>query len=144
MLRRFGVALGATKESADTATAAVFLTCLGLLAQEAGSTTQPSTDLPPGASIAAQRCGRLAQTVRVRLTKSGGKVVAQTVSSPMTSKGRTPVSISCKHAGAGLVITLKPTKRGQTLPKVIGPVVGIGYANPGPMPASVKTTFRVN
>jgi len=134
----------AVKEQADGFAAAVFLTCVGLLAEEAGSTTQPSADLAPAASIAAQRCGRLVQTIRARFTKMGGKVVAQTVSSPMTSKGRMPVSISCKHAGAGLVITLKATRRGQTLPKVIGPTVGIGYVNPGPLPASVKTTFKVN
>jgi hypothetical protein len=132
------------EEQADGFTAAVFLTCVGLLAEEAGSTTQPSADVAPAASIAAQRCGRLVQTIRARFTKTGGKVVAQQITSPVTSTRRMPVSISCKHAGAGLVITLKPTKRGQTLPKVIGPVVAMGYVNPGPLPASVKTTFKVN
>jgi hypothetical protein len=143
-LGKFNRALGGLQEGADSITAAVFLTCLGILAQEAGSTAHPGADTTPAASIAAQRCARLAQTVRVRFTKAGGKVQSQTVSSPQTSTGRTPVSISCKRAGAGLVITVKPTRRGQKLPKVIGPTVGIGYVNPGPLPAAVKTTFKVN
>ncbi|HWE32948.1 MAG TPA: hypothetical protein VG410_05640 [Solirubrobacteraceae bacterium] len=141
---QLGELVPALKEQANSVATAVLLTCVEILAAEAGPTTHPKTDLAAVASVAAQRCGRLVQTVRARFTKSGSKVVAQPVGSPTTSSHRMPVSVSCKRAGGGMVITLKATRRGQKLPKVIGPTVGIGYVNPGPLPASVKTTFKVN
>ena len=43
--------------AANVATA-VFLTCLQILAEEAGSTTTPNADLAPKATTASQRCAR--------------------------------------------------------------------------------------
>jgi hypothetical protein len=101
-------------------------------------------DLPSADSARTSACGRIVKTLKLQFTKTGGEIAAKAVSATRTSKSRLPVSISCKHSGAGLLFTLKPSRRGQTLPQVIGPTVGIGYVNRGTAHTTVQTTFKVN
>jgi hypothetical protein len=59
-----------------------------------------------------------------------------------TAKAKRPaVLVSCRRKGRGIVITLKPRRRGRKLRPLIGPHLSIGYANRGTSPVHLTTTF---
>jgi hypothetical protein len=96
------------------------------------------------ARSAAGPCARFsaAVTMQVTRTRSGYRGVINTKARPPS--GRQAANISCRRSGNGLLISVKPRVRGQTLRKAIGPNLGVAFVNPTKSPVGVRTTFTAN
>jgi hypothetical protein len=95
------------------------------------------------ARSAATACGRLNPKVTLRLTHARGRYRG-VVSSAIRAASRPRLTVSCRRSGKGLVLTIRPRKRGQALRKAAGPTLAIGYRNPSRKPVGIRTTFKVN
>lgn len=96
------------------------------------------------ASSAAARCARFDAAMTLQITRSRSGYRGVISSKAHRPAGRSPAVISCRRSGRGLLLTIRPRRRGQKLPKVVGSSLGIAYANPGKKPVTVHTTFKVN
>jgi hypothetical protein len=101
---------------------------------------------PPGSAsaqiahtAAASPCqANVAAPIQIARSGSGFLVSAHGT----TSKARRPaVAVSCRRKGRGIVITLKPRRRGRKLRPLIGPHLSIGFANRSTSPVHLTTTF---
>jgi hypothetical protein len=88
-------------------------------------------------------CGRLNPAVTLTLTHSRGRYRG-VVSTAIRNASRPRLTVSCRRRGTGLILTVRPRKRGQTLRKAAGPTLAIGYRNPTTKPVGIRTTFTVN
>jgi hypothetical protein len=115
---------------------------LGACLQMAASI--PSSTPPrPGARSAAGGCGRLnpAATIKITHSRAGYRGV---VSSKIRTASRPRLIVSCRRSGKGLLLTIRPRRRGQTLRAAGGPTLAIGYRNPTAKAVRIRTTFKVN
>jgi hypothetical protein len=103
---------------------------------------------PPAASdhahaAAAGACGRIDAAVRVKLTHSAaGYGVA--VSGAIRKVTRPRLKVTCRRRGKGVLLTVRPRKRGQSLRSAAGPKLAIAYTNPTSKPVGVRTTFTAH
>jgi hypothetical protein len=95
----------------------------------------------PAAHAAATGCPRLSAGVPVAIKRVGGKYQATVKGTPRKAKGA--LRISCKRSGNGIKIRMRTRSRKQTLRKVIGKKLELGYLNPSGASARVTTTFDV-
>jgi hypothetical protein len=104
----------------------------------------PTPAAADSAGSASARCARFDAAITLQITRSRSGYRGVIASKARRPTGRSPAVISCRRSGRGLLLTIRPRVRGQKLPKVVGPRLGIAYANPGKQPVSVHTTFKVN
>jgi hypothetical protein len=102
---------------------------------------------PPAASdhahAAASPCGRIDAAVRVKLTHSAaGYRVA--VSGAIRTVERPRLKVSCRRRGRGVLLTVRPRRRGQSLRSAAGPKLAIAYVNPTSKPVGIRTTFTAH
>jgi hypothetical protein len=123
----------------DVGIQAVFLrTCLRMAL---------SIPIPPAArdasASASAACSRLnvAAPATLTRTRSGYRTV---VSARRYTPRRTPIAVSCRRSGKGLLLTVRPRVRGQTLRKVGISALGIAYRNPSKKSLRIRTTFRAH
>ena len=116
--------------------AALLDTCLQL----ARSLPGPARDQ---AGAARATCGRIDAAVTVRITHSRSGYHVTTVG-PSGRISRPGLNVSCRHSGKGLLIDVKPRKRGQTLPHAGAHELGIAYSNPSKKTVGTRTTFTAN
>lgn len=95
-----------------------------------------------GARSAASACGRFDAGVNVRVTHSASGYHGE-VTSSIHRASRPKLRVSCKRSGNGLLLKVRPRKRGQKLRAAAGPKLAIAYANPTSQPVGIKTTFKV-
>ena len=95
------------------------------------------------ARAAAGACGQImaAVTVKISHTRAGYRGV---VAGKLHKPGRTSLRVSCHRKGKGIVLNVRPRKRGQTLRQAGGPTLAIAYHNPSSKPVGIRTTFKVN
>ena len=106
--------------------------------------------LPPRPSVAADMarasgpaCSEQRTAVPVKITRSGRGYRAVVNGSTFTPRTRSKVIVTCRRKGGGLLISVKPRKRGQSLRQAVGPTLGVGIANLGKKPAPIRATFTV-
>lgn len=95
------------------------------------------------ASTATAACGRIARAVPVRIThtRSGYTGVVDGKLRPATPTG---LAVSCRRKGKGLLLSVRPKKRGQTLRQAGAPTLAIAYNNPSSGAVGIRTTFKAN
>ena len=88
-------------------------------------------------------CGRadVGVTVRITHTRSGYTV---SVVGKTGKVSRPRLQVSCGHQGHGLLVGVRPRKRGQTLPQAGVSSLAIAYRNPTKKSVGIRTTFKVN
>ncbi len=104
----------------------------------------PTPAAVDSASSASARCAQFdaATTIQITRSRSGYRgVISGKAHRPA---GRPPATITCRRSGRGLLLTIRPRVRGQKLRQVVGPMLGVAYANRTKKPVSVHTTFKVN
>jgi hypothetical protein len=98
---------------------------------------------PAHALAAASACGRIDAAVGVKLTHSAaGYRVA--VSGTIRKVTRPRLTVTCRRRGKGVLLTVRPRKRGQSLRSAAGPKLAIAYANATSKPVGIRTTFTAN
>jgi hypothetical protein len=113
---------------------------LDVCLQLARSLPGPARD-QAGAARAA--CGRIDAAVTVRVTHSRSGYHVTTVG-PSGRISRPGLNVSCRRSGEGLLISVKPRNRRQTLPQAGAPELGIAYNNPSKKTVRLRTTFTAN
>lgn len=102
---------------------------------------------PPAASdhahAAAGACGRIDAAVRVKLTHSAAGYRGA-VSSAIRKVTRPRLKVTCRRKGKGVLLTVRPRKRGQSLRSAAGPKLAIAYTNPTSKPVGIRTTFTAH
>ena len=113
--------------------------CLSLVnAMQAEVAAQP---LPPATDASASACNQTALALPVELSKVGRNLRFHVNATPVAAGNKGQLSVSCKRAGAGLLIGVRPKQRHARLGSVVGPHLQIGFANPGKVKASIRTTY---
>lgn len=114
---------------------------LSVCLKMAASIPQPAAARDARAAPGA--CGRLNAAVTVKIThsRSGYRGV---VSSKIRTAKNSRLTVTCRRSGKGLVLTVRPRKRGQTLRAAGGPTLALAYNNPTTKPVGLRTTFKVN
>lgn len=120
--------------SADNANAAILAMCI-----QAAVTGQQATGAVQGAA-AGNRCSTAVVSLPVQISRSGSRYTVTANSSVSRASG--PLAVACQAKGNGMVIKLRPRKRGRKLRAVAGPRFGIGYSNHTSRSVRVHTTFR--
>lgn len=114
------------------AQAATFYVCLALAFSE-----------PPAsqASAAASRPCEAQVGVPIQISRAGSgyRVAAQ---GRTFRPRRSPLAVSCRRRGSGLVISVRSRRRGGTLRGLLGPHLTIGFANRGSRSVRLRTTYR--
>jgi hypothetical protein len=119
--------------SADNANAAILAMCI-----QAAVTGQQAAGASGAAS--ANHCSTAVVSLPVQISRSGSRYTITANSS--VSKASGPLAVSCQPKGSGLVIKLRPSKRGRKLAPITGPKFGIGYSNPTAGSLKLRSTFR--
>jgi hypothetical protein len=103
----------------------------------------PSTAARYATRSATSACGRFDAGVTVKVThsRSGYHGV---VTSKIRRASHPGLVVSCRRSGSGLLLKVRPRKRGQKLRAAAGPTLAIAYANRTSKPVGIKTTFKVN
>lgn len=114
--------------------AAMLDTCLQLARSLPGKTRRQAV-------VASATCGRVDAAVTVRVTHSRSGYQVTTVG-PSGGALRPAMNVSCRHNGTGLVLGIKPRKRGQTLRQAGASELGIAYSNPSTKTLGIRTTFK--
>jgi len=120
--------------SADNANAAILAMCI-----QAAVTGQQATGAVQGAA-AASRCSTAVVSLPVQLSRSGSRYTVTADSAVSRASG--PLAVACQAKGNGMVIKLRPRRRGRKLRAVAGPRLGIGYSNHTSGSVRVRATFR--
>jgi len=79
----------------------------------------------------------------IKTTRSGSSYSASVGPAPPSRKRRTTVKLSCRRTAKGLVIKIRPRKRGQKLRSAIGSQLQVGFANPTSHAVPLKISFTV-
>lgn len=107
--------------------------------------------LPPPPSVVADMarasgpsCSEQRTAVPIKILRSRSGYQGVVNGSTFTPRTRSKVIVTCRRTRrGGLLLTVKPRKRGQTLRQAVGPTLGIGFANRGNKPAPIRVTFTV-
>ncbi len=105
--------------------------------------TPASTASTHAATSTPRRCFSVEKEIKIKVThtKSGYTMHVKGRTHKPTHKA--PALISCKRKQKGVLLTLKPRKKGNTLRQAVGTNLGIGFVNRGNKGVGVKTTFAV-
>jgi hypothetical protein len=95
------------------------------------------------ASAASAACPQLNRAIAVQASRSGGQYQAQVQGRTSKPQGQSPLAVSCKRKGKGMLIAIRPRARGRTLRETAGTNLGIAFANSGNKPAGVHIAFTV-
>lgn len=98
---------------------------------------------PAVSHAAAGTCGRVDAAVGVKLTHSAAGY-GGAVSGSIRKVTRPRLKVTCRRKGNGVLLTVRPRKRGQSLRSAGGPKLAIAYANPTSKPVGIRTTFTAN
>ena len=112
--------------------AATFYVCLTLAFDEAPAST---------ASAAASRPCQALVGVPIQISRSGSTYTVGAQGRTFKPR-RPPLAVSCRRKGKGLVISLRPRRRGRRLRGLLGPHLTIGFANRGSSSVHFRSTFR--
>jgi hypothetical protein len=120
--------------SADNANAAILAMCI-----QAAVTGQQATGAVQGAA-SATRCSTAVVSLPVQVSRAGSRYTITANSSVSRASG--PLAVACQAKGNGMIIKLRPRKRGRKLRAVAGSRFGIGYSNHTSKSVRVHATFR--
>jgi hypothetical protein len=90
---------------------------------------------------AASGCGEELLSVPIEVERSGGVYTTQVDAAAVKATGKPMITVSCRGAGNGFKIGLRPRARRSSLAQVLGPHMGLGFANGASAPLGVHTTF---
>jgi hypothetical protein len=83
---------------------------------------------------------RLTMSLRYKRTGSGYSAqVGPTSKRPKQPRSR--VRVTCRRTATGIHIKIRPRKRGQKLRSTVGPMLGLGVANPSSSPSKLRVSF---
>lgn len=97
---------------------------------------------PPQARAAAAACPVVPLNVPVKVSRTSAGYSVH-VKGIAKRPGKSPLKVSCRHAGNALKIRLRPRSPGRTLRSVVGPELAIGFVNRGTAPLPIRTSFAV-
>jgi hypothetical protein len=89
-------------------------------------------------------CATRTQAMSIQVGRSGSGYSAKV--GPTTKRPRTrrpAYTMSCQITGRGLVLKIRPRKRGQRLRSAVGPTLQLGVVNPTSHPMRLKVSFTV-
>ncbi len=95
------------------------------------------------AHTAAGACGRIDAAVTVKLTHSAAGY-SGSVSGAIRKVKRPRLTVGCRRKGKGVLLTVRPRTRGQSLRSAAGPKLAIAYTNPTNKPVGIRTTFTAH
>jgi hypothetical protein len=95
-------------------------------------------------AAAAGACGRIARSVPVRITRTRSGYTGVVDGNLQAPPSRPGLAVTCRRAGKGLLLSVRPKKRGQTLRQAGSPELGIAYTNTSSKPVGIRTTFKAN
>jgi hypothetical protein len=82
--------------------------------------------------------------VAMQISRSGSGYSAMVTPAPKPLKlPRSRVNLSCQRTAKGLVVKIRPRKRGQKLRSTIDPTLPIGFVNRQSHPVGLKIAFTV-
>jgi hypothetical protein len=94
------------------------------------------------AGAAAAGCVQTPLRMSLQYTRTGSGYSAQIAPTSKRPKLRPPrVRVSCRRTATGLHIKIRPLKRGQKLRSTVGPMLGLGVANPTGSPIKLRISF---
>jgi hypothetical protein len=88
-------------------------------------------------------CGRIDAAVTVKLTHSAAGY-GGAVSGAIRTVKRPRLKVTCRRSGKGVLLSVRPRKRGQSLRAAAGPKLAIAYTNPTSKPVGIRTTFTAH
>jgi hypothetical protein len=99
---------------------------------------------PPTASGASAGCHQQTLEFGVKITRSGGRYLLHAYGTPVPPRGKSPLAISCHRTRTGLAISVRSSKRQQSLQKTFGKTLTIGFSNASktPLPLHTSVTLR--
>jgi hypothetical protein len=103
----------------------------------------PAANAAPLSSAAAARCVQTNAALSVKITRSGARYRVTMIGRAGPVK-RPSLTLTCRRSGKGLLLSVRPRNRRQTLRQAGAPKLVIGYANPTTKPARIRTTFTVH
>ncbi|HEV3130188.1 MAG TPA: hypothetical protein VGY32_14485 [Solirubrobacteraceae bacterium] len=92
---------------------------------------------------AAAGCSIRPRVAAIKTTRSGSGFSAMVSPAPASRNRRTTVKLTCRRTAKGLVIKIRPRKRGQKLRSTIGSQLQVGFANPTSHAVPLKISFTV-
>ncbi len=95
------------------------------------------------AAAASAGCFQTPLFMSVQYKRAGSGYSAQVAPTSKRPKVRSSVRVSCQRTATGLRIKLRPRKRGRKLRSTVGPMLGLGVANPSSHPIKLKISFTV-
>lgn len=103
----------------------------------------PTTGAGDARASAAPRCARISVAVMIKVTHSSAGYKGVTTGTFIKLK-RPGVNVACHRSGKGLLIAVKPQKRGQTLRQAGGPTLAIADDNRSTKSLGIRTKFTAN
>lgn len=100
--------------------------------------------LPSARDARVTPCARLERAAPVKIARTRSGYQLQAVGAISRPSGRSPVIISCQRKGKGLVIGIRPRRKGRTLRDVLGPKLTLGFVNPTKRSTGVHASLTVN
>lgn len=98
---------------------------------------------PDSAGVASARCGQATRALSVKISHSHAGYKAVVVGNARPTR-RPALTVTCRRSGRGLLLMVRPRKRGQTLRQAGASTLAIAYRNPTSRPVGIRTTFKVN
>ena len=119
-----------------TDTSQLFLTlCLQMVL---ASQRQPTG---PAADASSSGCSQALVTIPIEIKRSGSGYVARFDAKPRRPTRPTPLSVTCRPKGSGILIGMRPRSSSRYLHQVIGSHMAIGFSNASSKSVGIHTTF---
>ena len=114
--------------------------CLDLVASL--QRTEAAMGNHPVADAAASSCDQIAVRLPIMVSRAGGSYAMSINATGPSAARRSQLSVSChRTSSGGVLIGVKPTKRGAPLGRAVGPNLQVGFANASTSSVSVRTTY---
>lgn len=98
---------------------------------------------PSSGRAAAAGCSQVTKSVAIQISRAGRGYQARLSGMTQTVSGPSAAVITCRRAGAGLQLSIKPRKRGQTLRQIVGSNLGVGLLNRSTAAVRTRTTLVI-
>jgi hypothetical protein len=123
---------------AANAYAAYLSVCVQMtvLAQKAAGVAARTAAASPSAV-----CAQANVSVTVMVSRTGSGYRATLVGRTSKASGRTPLTVSCRPKGAGMLVSLRPRANRRRLGQLVGPHLSLGFSNPTNRSVGIRTRF---
>jgi hypothetical protein len=124
--------------TSENAYAAYLAVCVHMTVLAQKATAATATLAAAGQS---SKCAKADVSVAVMVSRTGSGYHATLLGSTSKASGRTPLRISCRAKGAGMLVSLRPRAKHRRLGRLVGPHLSLGFSNPTNASVGIRTTF---